>query len=166
MQEIISQVADQLFPENNLTGGPVVDYEGKGFNPKIYRIEFENVASNIDDLSAICHEAAASRGWWHHSVLVDGRYILKFRNVGELIALMHSELSEALEGARKDATSDKIEGFTAVEEELADTLIRLFDFAGAAKLRLGEAFVAKMVYNAQREDHKMENRMAVGGKKI
>ena len=87
------------------------------------------------------------------------------RNVGEMIALMHSELSEALEGDRKDRQSDHIEGFSGLEEEMADLLIRAFDFCGGLKLRIGDAFSAKMCYNRTREDHKREARLAMGGKK-
>ena len=68
----------------------------------------------------------------------------------EKIALMHSELSEALEGLRGEDKSDKLPGFTAVEEELADVLIRVFDFSGYYELRLGQALCAKLRYNATR----------------
>lgn len=71
-------------------------------------------------------------------------------NSGEKIALMHSELSEALEADRKDLPSDKLEGFSGVEEELADTVIRILDFAGYHDLRLAEAVIAKLQHNLTR----------------
>ncbi len=43
-----------------------------------------------------CHEAAVKGGWWH-----DAEGKKKDRNVGELLCLIHSEISEAMEGARK-----------------------------------------------------------------
>lgn len=71
-------------------------------------------------------------------------------NTGEKIALMHSELSEALEADRKNLDAEHIPGFTGVEEELADVIIRILDFAGHHQLRLGEALSAKIAYNLTR----------------
>ena len=71
-------------------------------------------------------------------------------NTGEKIALMHSELSEALEADRKNLDAEHIPGFTGVEEELADVIIRILDFAGHHNLRLGEALSAKITYNLTR----------------
>jgi len=116
-----------------------------------------DLASIEDCLTAamdISHAISVHRGWWK-----------EHRNVGEMLALMHSELSEALEGARKDLPSDHIPGFSMVEEELADTLVRIFDFASAAKLRLGEAFIAKSKFNIGRTDHDLAVR-AAGGKQF
>jgi NTP pyrophosphatase (non-canonical NTP hydrolase) len=72
------------------------------------------------------------------------------QNTGEKIALMHSELSEALEADRKNLPSDKLPDFSGVEEELADTMIRILDFSAANNLRLMEAIHAKMLFNLTR----------------
>lgn len=86
------------------------------------------------------HDTAVSKGWWEGE-----------RNDGELIALMHSELSEMLEGLRHDnPPDDKIPEFTAAEAELADLLIRALDMAGQRGYRLGEALLAKMEFNKTR----------------
>lgn len=99
-------------------------------------------------LQAECHAIARSKGWWEED-----------KNDGEAIALMHSELSEALEGLRKPGPSDKIPEFSQVEEELADTVIRILDYSEARNLRLYDAILAKCDYNTGRE-HKH------GGKKF
>lgn len=71
-------------------------------------------------------------------------------NVGEKIALMHSELSEALEQHRKphpDEHLPHMDGFTI---ELADCIIRILDFCGRNHLPLGQCFLAKLKYNLSR----------------
>lgn len=82
--------------------------------------------------------------WMHH------QGFWASSNAGEKYALMHSELSEGMEANRKDLASDKIEGFSGEEEELADTIIRILDYAYENDLRLGDALVAKMLVNLQR----------------
>jgi NTP pyrophosphatase (non-canonical NTP hydrolase) len=86
----------------------------------------------------LIHSFMAAQGFWESE------------NTGEKIALMHSELSEALEADRKSLMSDKIPEFSGVEEELADVIIRILDFAGHHQLRLGEALSAKIAYNLTR----------------
>lgn len=66
------------------------------------------------------------------------------------IALMHSELSEALEADRNDCVSDHIPEFHGREEEIADLLVRAFHVASKYQLRLGPAFIAKMRMNFTR----------------
>lgn len=101
------------------------------------------------------HGQAKSMGW--HD---------KPREIGTLIALCHSELSEALEGARKDLMDDHLPHRKMLEVELADCMIRIFDIAGLLDLDLGGAIADKHHYNANRADHKRENRAADGGKKF
>lgn len=108
----------------------------------------------------ICHEAAVNSGWWSNPRTGDP---IK-RNRGEIIALMHCELSEALEADRKSLMDDKLPHRIGVEVELADLLIRVFDFAGAHDLDLAGAMVEKLAFNAERAYHKLENRVKPGGK--
>ncbi len=74
----------------------------------------------------------------------------KERNVGEALALIHSEISEALEAHRKGLQSEKIEGYSGLTEELADAMIRIMDFAGGMDIPLEPAIRAKLAHNRQR----------------
>ena len=87
------------------------------------------------------------------------------RNKGEMIALMHSELSEMLEGARKDTMDDHLPHRKSEEVELADLFIRGFDYAAGHDLDLAGAIYEKLLYNATRQDHTHAARLAPGGKK-
>ena len=115
-------------------------------------LNIENAANNLADY---CHGLAKECGWWATD-----------RNVGEMIALCHSELSEALEAHRKDKMDDHLPDRKGIEVELADAVIRIFDLAGGLGLDIGAAMAAKLAYNANRADHKPENRAKEGGKKF
>lgn len=117
-------------------------------------------ASIINSLAQDVHRA--NKKWWED--LETGAP--KDRNAGEMIALIHSELSEALEGTRKNLMDDKLPHRKMEEVEMADALIRLLDYCAGRKLDIGGAYVEKMRYNATRKDHTREERLKPNGKKI
>ena len=144
---------------------------------------------NLNDYAKQCHED--NEKWWHrlacigcNGFIVDNKWCtnprctywgkeqtpiwieFKNRNKGELLMLIVSELSEAMEGLRKDLMDDKLPHRKMAEVELADALIRIFDFAGAFGFDIEGAYQEKRLYNQTREDHKHEARMQSGGKKF
>ena len=115
----------------------------------------------INGCAKDCHEAAVKGGWWH-----DDRGIKKDRNVGELLCLIHSEISEAMEWARQGLMETHIKHKSIMEVELADAIIRIFDLAESRGFKLGETIYEKLEYNKSRADHQITNRLKKGGKKF
>ena len=105
-----------------------------------------------------CHLANQS---WRHDLATGVRLN---RNKGELLCLIHSEISECMEGERKNLMDDKLPHRRMAEVELADALIRIFDYAGAFGYDLDGAVAEKRAFNAQRVDHKAEARLRANGK--
>ncbi len=118
----------------------------------------------LNDLVKDIHQNAVEHGWWKEE-----------RCFGEIIALCHSELSEALEEYRKGNQPDELyysdkqgtlyqfsngelkpEGIPA---ELADCIIRILDYCGKENIDIGEAIRIKHEYNKTRPYRH-------GGKKI
>ena len=122
----------------------------------------ERQKRTFEELQDVVHKSCVQAGWY--TDLDTGKPIT--RNFGEVIALMHSELSETLEGWRKNQMDSHLPDRPAVEVELADVIIRVLDTAGAMKLDLAGALRDKFAYNQTRADHAIENRRKAGGKKI
>lgn len=108
----------------------------------------------------LAHQTADEAGWYRDPQT--GEPIA--RNFGEVVALMHSELSEALEADRKGLMDDKLPHRDGREVEFADCIIRILDTAEVLGLDVAGAIIEKNRYNQQRADHKLANR-AAGGKK-
>jgi NTP pyrophosphatase (non-canonical NTP hydrolase) len=108
----------------------------------------------IPQLIQEAHTTALDKGWWNEP-----------RTVGEGLALVHSEVSEALEdyreghvvqSIRREGGDRKPVGFAI---ELADVLIRIADMCGRYGIDLNEALEIKLEYNKTRPHRH-------GGKKL
>ena len=119
------------------------------------KISKEVTRQLFNEFSNDCHSDSKEAGWY------DGEL-----NVAEKLCLIHSEVSEAMEGARKDLMDDHLTHRKMVEVELADAVIRIADLSAALGLDLGGAIVEKIEYNKSRSDHKRSSRSKANGKKF
>ncbi len=124
---------------------------------------------NINELAKEVHQNAVKHGWWDEN-----------RTFGDIIALCHSELSEALEEHRKGHESkeiyyhciyhdtrlkcpDKFDGCQygknigcnerkaeGIPIELADCIIRILDYCGHEGIDIEHAIQIKHEYNKNR----------------
>lgn len=117
---------------------------------------------NINELVRTCYQASFDAGW--HTDITTGK--LLERNKAEMICLIHSELSEVMEGERKGLMDDHLPHRPMAEVELADAVIRICDYAGRWGYDLGGALVEKLQYNKTRADHQIFNRLKTNGKKF
>lgn len=140
--------------DSDVMDGPPPDY--------CYSYRLVEQARQLNEMVKECHGRAVRAGWFTN--IETGEPL--DRNVPEMLCLIHSEVSEALEGYRKDLNDTHLPNRKMIEVELADTLIRIFDLCGYLKLDVGQSYAEKLCYNATRLDHKLETRKAAGGKKI
>lgn len=108
------------------------------------------------------HQISKDHGFWNEGEMIadEDKEISGWQrpwNFAEKIALIHSELSEALEKHRKtlgkglpDVPDEHCSEFGGITIELADAVIRILDLAGKMDLPLGEAILAKMNFNRSR----------------
>ncbi len=168
------------------TVAALLNCKGSGTAYVVLREEsVERCALNIQELQDACHAVSWVAGWWdfprEDGMLSDAAKLARYAAarveiltphhkavagavIAQKLCLIHSEISEAMEGHRKGLMDDKLPHRTMLEVELADAMIRILDLAGAMKLDLAGAIDEKMAYNADRPDHKPEARQAAGGK--
>lgn len=115
----------------------------------------QQLFTSVNGLVDLCYNRSKEAGWHDNP-----------RETGTMIALIHSEVSEALEGFRKDLMDDHLPHRKMAEVELADVIIRVCDLAGKHNMDLGGAIREKLEYNLNRADHKKENRDSENGKKF
>jgi NTP pyrophosphatase (non-canonical NTP hydrolase) len=87
----------------------------------------------LNEIIDMCHQIALDHGWWVQS-----------REDGTCIALMMSELAEALEEMR--GANNK----NAVGMELGDVCIRIFDYAKRYDIDLQDCILRKCEINKNR----------------
>lgn len=121
------------------------------------------VYHGLQEVQALCHFLARHSGWWT-DIRTGQLKLIEDVNIPEKLCLIHSEISEAMEGLRKNLNDDHLPHRKMVEVELADALIRIFDLAGFMQLDIAGAVVEKLSYNQQRADHRLEDRGGIHGK--
>jgi len=125
----------------------------------------ETIRLALANLQEACHGNAVAKGFHDDmgkilSYVANGpddvkeaerlQKVVTLLNIGQKLALIHSEVSEGLEGTRKDKMDDHLPHRTMLEVELADAVIRIFDLAGMEKMDLAGAILEKMAYNSGR----------------
>ena len=165
--------------------------EGTDFRTLIQNEESQQgLKESLKLVQEVCHGLAAQAGWWddtdeqkqaadllikHHEEpghlspqvvdLLRG-IAEKPRDMNTQLLLIHSEISEAMEGVRKNLMDDKLPHRKMVEVELADAIVRILDMAGGHGLDVAGALVEKVIFNISRADHQPENRAKADGKKF
>lgn len=143
---------------------PVDGYTQRIADPAVQ----DEIVRGLATFIAYAHGIAQEAGWW----VLDGKdvrdhpqFIRKLWE-GTKLGLITTEVSEAIEGHRKNVRDDHLPQWRMWMVELGDVMIRSGDFAGglASPYSLARATVDKMVYNTQRADHKPEARNQTGGK--
>lgn len=103
------------------------------------RVAFINIFNQVQ---YVCHQNSVEHGFY------EGDF-----NIGEKLMLVVTELAEGYEGIRRNINhmpDEHCPEYTNEEIELADAIIRLMDLAEFRKLRLANAILCKMDYNATR----------------
>ena len=132
----------------------------------------------LNELAKEIHTDNIEAGWWDDCInwttaeapLGYGKFPLNIAGDHYLLStklcLIHSEVSEMMEGLRKGQPDDHLPHRSMEEVEAADVFIRLLDYCGARGIDIDGAMAEKRAYNKRRADHKLDARNASNGKKF
>ncbi len=130
----------------------------------------DQVLQAAEALQRQCHGLAKASGWW--TDMLSGRSLvgeyaymktpgfMPPRNIAELLCLVHSEISEAMEGVRKGLMDDKLPNRPMLEVELADAVIRILDLRRAGHEIETERFTTFNGANVARYHLKQKDKAA------
>ena len=145
----------------------------------------EHISRAISDCAKQIYEQNVKVGWWEDLKAIDQvaqnpelkrqldiifkkDFVEYLKNIlkCQKLALIHSEISEALEGLRRNLKDDHLPEYDMLAVELGDAIIRILDLGAACGYPMGKIVTEKIEYNAQRSDHKKENRDRLHGKQF
>lgn len=116
-------------------------------------------ALKLNELATSIFADNAAKGFWEATQMVNSAPLMPGSLLDDIqrafkaqkLALITSEISEALEADRKDLMDDKLTHRKGLEVELADAMIRILDMAGGYQMDIEGAVYEKLAYNRSRE---------------